>query len=469
MKLSWKLFFIITTAVLLAFSIYGTWMNYDYFKNNLNQEIEDCNQSNRLLERSLGMLQSSVTAVYGSRVSIGRIVSSIYEPYKSGESSVRIYDENGEIIYEDHHLKITHHIDDKISEKKNLGYEVLQKSEAYYLVSLLRAEDGKKYEITRDITFIYNERNRMMLRYQSGVLLVTLLLGAAIYAIIYFSTQNIRSLTLMTKRFAQGDYKARVKAKGRDELYELSGDFNKMADMIEKQMESLKEEVLRQERFSAAFAHELRTPLTSIVGYADMLRMAQLEADEVEMCGNYIFSQGKRLQSLSGKLMEMIMADKGSLEKEEISSEKLLFTIAQMEKRRLEEAGLELIMDVKEGIIHGDLELLISLFINLMDNAVKASDFGKRIWVSGRIPAEDKWEYEISVTDEGRGMKEEELKRVTEAFYMGDKSRSRKEGGAGMGMTLCEKIVILHGANWSIESQSDKGTMVTVRFREESV
>lgn len=74
--------------------------------------------------------------------------------------------------------------------------------------------------------------------------------------------------------------------------------------------------------------------------------------------------------------------------------------------------------------------------------------------------------YELTVRDNGCGMQEEEIHKITEAFYMVDKSRSRKAGGAGLGMTLCNKIVEVHGAEWEIRSRLGEGTEVRITFLE---
>ena len=100
----------------------------------------------------------------------------------------------------------------------------------------------------------------------------------------------------------------RARIRSRDEIGRLAEDFNWMAGAMNRQMEQLKDQVRRQEAFTAAFAHELKTPLTSIIGYADTIRLVELTREETDQCAGYISSQGKRLQSLSYKLLELAMA-----------------------------------------------------------------------------------------------------------------------------------------------------------------
>ena len=117
---------------------------------------------------------------------------------------------------------------------------------------------------------------------------------------------------------------------------------------------------------------------------------------------------------------------------------------------------------MEKAWIYADKDLILSVFYNLCDNAVKAVEEGGSVSVHGIRLAEGS--YEVKVSDNGRGIPEEEIHRITEAFYMVDKSRSRKEGGAGIGMALCQKIVTLHNATMHIYSKLGEGTVVQILF-----
>ena len=104
-----------------------------------------------------------------------------------------------------------------------------------------------------------------------------------------------------------------------------------------------------------------------------------------------------------------------------------------------------------------DADLMESLLVNLLDIAVKASKPGSEIELKA-------WDNTILVRDHGKGIPEEEISRVTEAFYMVDKSRSKKAGGIGLGLAICQRIAQIHGARLSIESTLGEGTSVYVIF-----
>jgi len=116
----------------------------------------------------------------------------------------------------------------------------------------------------------------------------------------------------------------------------------------------------------------------------------------------------------------------------------------------------------EEGAAAGDPALLQTLLQNLLDNARKAMESGGDLLLEGLLEEGGPL---IRVTDSGKGIPAEELSRVTEAFYMVDKSRSRAQGGAGLGLALCRRIVDLHGGTLELESRSGEGTRATVRLR----
>lgn len=103
-----------------------------------------------------------------------------------------------------------------------------------------------------------------------------------------------------------------------------------------------------------------------------------------------------------------------------------------------------------------------SVFLNLLDNARKAVDTEGAILLEG---APVSGGYRVQVADNGRGIAPEDLSRITEPFYMADKSRARAQGGAGLGLTVCQRIVALHGGRLEFESTAGRGTRVSVYLK----
>ena len=173
-----------------------------------------------------------------------------------------------------------------------------------------------------------------------------------------------------------------------------------MTDRLVRQMEEKELEAKQKEDFTAAFAHELKTPLTSIIGYADMLNSYELTEQERGEATYYIFSQGKRLESLSHKLLELVGMDRQELEFKKIQTKELEENIRDTMRIPFERKGIRGKINLERGVILGDRDLLLSLLYNLLDNAVKAVEEGGFILMKGSKLTQG---YEIKVVDNGRG------------------------------------------------------------------
>ena len=124
--------------------------------------------------------------------------------------------------------------------------------------------------------------------------------------------------------------------------------------------------------------------------------------------------------------------------------------------------GLTLAVTAEEGVLRGDPALLQTLLQNLLDNARKASSPGGTVALRGEAMEGG---YRLTVSDQGRGIPDSELGKITEPFYMVDKSRSRAEGGAGLGLALCQKTVDLHQGTLRFQSREGEGTVAAVTLR----
>ena len=291
----------------------------------------------------------------------------------------------------------------------------------------------------------------------------TCILTAAALATLLFThlfTRPVRRLQLAAQRMQKGDYAVRVPQTGGDELSALAGSFNAMAQSVQGNVEKITQSAQRQEEFVANFAHEIKTPLTSIIGYADLLRAQALTPEKAFVAANYIFTEGKRLEALSLKLLDLIVAGRQNFLRRKTSSAQLAQAVRAAVQVPLAQRNMTLALDVQDAVLLLEPDLFQTLLINLIDNARKASEDGGAIALLGRAEGDS---YCFSVQDEGRGIPEAELGKITEAFYMVDKSRSRAQNGAGLGLALCDRIVKLHGGTMEFASALGAGTTVTVR------
>ena len=279
----------------------------------------------------------------------------------------------------------------------------------------------------------------------------------AMLLISYFVSRPVRTLTRATKLIEEGQYSVRADVRSYDEIGDLAISFNTMAEAIEQKVTALEGYAKQQKDFVANFSHELKTPMTSIIGYADMLRSAELDEEDAFMASNFIFSEGKRLEALSLKLMDLVVLDKNEFELTRGYARRVLGHVIAVVTPMLEQHGLTLETSIEQYQILYEKDLLLTLITNLIDNARKASESGKTIELTGR---KQEGRYRITVTDHGIGIPEAELNRITEAFLMVDKSRSRAQHGAGLGLAIGNKIAQLHGSELHFESKVGQGTSV---------
>lgn len=286
--------------------------------------------------------------------------------------------------------------------------------------------------------------------------------GAVIFIVTRWLVSPIKKLSSATKEVAAGHLIVPVVVNNEDEIGQLTKDFNTMTERLSTMMKELQEEVERREMFMGNFAHELKTPLTSIIGYGDMLRSKRLGEEEVISYSNLIVEEGKRLEVISMKLLELIVLKKYDFKMYWIAAKIFFQGVENTVRLLMKEQGIELSVKIESGELYIEPDLMKTVCLNLLDNARKAVGRGGKVYLIGKVSSTG---YRIIVKDNGCGIATEELSKIKEAFYMVDKSRSRSAGGAGLGLALCEQIVELHHASIDFESVLGQGTTVTIELK----
>lgn len=471
MKFADKLFLATTALLTVIFTVFGMWMLSSNFSRLLEREIERGNSESRMF-RFLFETGYQSTEAYGEDYAVRRTLDSITDSVEKDGSHCFVLKEDGDWLYGEDYmagksiLGAAELLSDSLREENSYGY-VIQKTEGgFYLITVSRTEIGSLVYlgICRELTDIYEIRQDLLGQYRVALAFLLLLGGVFIYVLSRYITRPIIKLGRTAKRIADGNYELRSGNRGQDEIGLLARDFDRMADRLVEQMEAKVLEAKQKEDFTAAFAHELKTPLTSIIGYADMMNTMKMSEEERAEATYYIYSQGKRLESLSHKLLDLVSMDKNPIVFKPVQARRLEENIRTTVRPVWEQKSIRGKVEMDKGVLYGDEELLLSLFYNLLDNAVKATDKGEKgfIFLKGTVLPDGS--YEVKVVDNGRGIPREEISRITEAFYMVDKSRSRKEGGAGIGMALCHKIIKLHGGSLQIDSRLGEGTVMKVVF-----
>ena len=239
----------------------------------------------------------------------------------------------------------------------------------------------------------------------------------------------------------------------------MHGGLMVIRDVTDKRMS----EQLKADFFANA-GHELKTPLTSVIGYADTLRSRTLPSEMQFEAANAIYTEGKRLERMSFALLDLFALERSEPSFSRVQTGALAASVQKSCEYRLARQKQSLQCDVEEAAVWGESELLRTLLLNLLDNAHKASPSGAVLQLRGRVVPSG---YLFCVIDPGRGIPPEELSRITDPFYMVDKSRARAAGGAGLGLTLCRKIAEVHGSSLRFESVVGEGTRVSFLLKGE--
>ena len=535
MKFTGKLFLWIMILITAAFIAFGMWMLDSGFSRMLEQERQQASQEMRMFQYFLEVGYQSGEE-YGEVYALQKAIESMTITVDRTGSRCIVLDEEGVCHSGQQELEQLSVIADverlltvrNESGENNYVWQICEGNQGHELVSMCYSQLGaRRYYllVSRNIQGIYEERSETVRQYRLMLLVLLAVTAVCAWVLARYLTGPIRRLGWVTKRIAAGDLTRRSDYHRPDEVGELAQSFNLMADRLVEQMREKELEAKRQEDFTAAFAHELKTPLTSIIGYAQMLDTMELGPEDHRTASHYIFTQGKRLEQLSHKLLELVSMEKQDFAVKPIKAmvlgENLWTTMRPIwEGRRIQGS-----IRMEQATLWGDSDLLLSLLYNLLDNATKAvgekgqisleghcirevqsvdslmdldnpewntqggpgqsadayededgeeiySHSGRKRGKAGRkvrsVKTEageksGKW-YGIRIRDNGRGIPQEEIDRITEPFYMVDKSRSRKEGGAGLGMSLCQRILQLHRGSWRMRSTLGEGTEILIRL-----
>lgn len=287
----------------------------------------------------------------------------------------------------------------------------------------------------------------------------SLVLAIVLYQLLFEMTVPLQRLGRSVRIMRKSGSWQPVEAEGKDDIAELTHSFNKMGAEIEAYIEQLRKESQTKQQLVDDLAHEMRTPLTAIYGYAEYLQKAPYTEEEKLDALEYIMSESKRLSNMGQELLTLAVYREDEINTELIHAQELAKNVSAMLANTLHEKRLRLVVRVKTDILEGDKNMLICLLRNLIENAARASENGSRIWLT--IDKEgDKVRFRVR--DEGIGMETHELEHIRDAFYRVDKARSRSNGGAGIGLHLCDLIVRKHNGTIEFESEPGKGTTVLV-------
>jgi histidine kinase len=259
------------------------------------------------------------------------------------------------------------------------------------------------------------------------------------------------------RRIADGRYAERVPIDSEDEIGELAGSFNRMAEALESTERG-------RLRLVGDVANELRTPLATVDGYLEGLQDGVVEPSE--RTWNVMRTETQRLCRLVNDLQELWRAEARQLPMSmtRVEVQPVLSGLASRFSATAVERSVALRVDVGEGVppVHADPERLVQVLDNLVSNAVRVAPDASRVTISARATTD---RVRVAVEDQGPGLTPDQRDRVFERFYRLDTSRSRVLGGSGLGLAISRALVdAMEGRIWAESEGAGRGSTFVIEL-----
>jgi len=262
-------------------------------------------------------------------------------------------------------------------------------------------------------------------------------------------------MTQTARAIGESDLSRRIEVHSDDELGRLALTLNQMIERLEMAFR-------RQRQFTADASHELRTPVAVIRAESTLALRRERTEDDYRKSLDLISQETGRMSAMIDKLLFLARSDAGreQLDFEEVNLKEVLVGLSPDAEVLCEEKGLQFNLGPLENlVVRGDRTRLQQLFLNLLANAIRYTPSGGSISVSAVRRGETAV---IAVRDTGIGISEEHLPHIFERFYRVDEARSRADGGAGLGLSICQHIAQVHDGRIEVESQVGEGSTFTV-------
>jgi two-component system OmpR family sensor kinase len=298
--------------------------------------------------------------------------------------------------------------------------------------------------------------------------LIALLVSIGIAFLIARSVAKpLQRITTATEEIARGNYDEQLNITSPEEIRHLANSFNVMAQEVKASRQA-------QQDFVANVSHDLKTPLTSIQGFSQaILDGAAADEESRRRAAQIIYEEADRMARLVDDLLNLARIEAGQvvMAQEPVHVADLLQECVEKMALRAEQGEVTLELKLAGNpIVSGDRDRLAQVFTNLLDNALKHTPPEGRIMLAARSVTDEtrkreqepKTLAEITVADTGAGIPPEELSRIFERFYRGDKSRTKEGKGAGLGLAIAKEIIQAHGGQIKTESVVGLGTKFTI-------
>jgi len=323
----------------------------------------------------------------------------------------------------------------------------------------IRSQDGQIMgwlQAAQSLAAVQEALENLRVQLLLGLPLVLFLAGAGGFFLANRALRPIDDITRTAQAIGASDLSRRLDYRGPlDEVGRLANTFDRMLDRLQ-------EAFSRERRFTADAAHELRTPLAVLKGHIGVTLGRPRAPATYERTLRDLEREVDRLIRLTTDLLFLSRLDQGRLlwQPERLALGELLTAVVEQVQPLAGEKGLTLTTVIAPDLdVEGDADHLIRLFLNLLDNAIKYTPAGGEITVAAERHGAG---IDVVVHDTGPGIPPEDIPHLFERFYRVDADRSRKSGGAGLGLAIAYEIARSHNGDLSARSEPGQGTTFTV-------
>lgn len=450
MKLSFKIFLGICIPAIIVVLIISAIVIDKNHETNIDVERQAAVQNIKDIERNLKSVSTDASI---------ELINLIQLSYKQKGIYI-VYYNQGKKEFDNSESQIISYSEIKEADSDGYITKITDAGDNSYVYAYTKIDNGRYLAIVRNINSVYQTRQELI--YNCVYIVGISIVGIAIIAYIISKslTRPLSNMQREMNKLSKGDFDIHLR-EGHDEFGKLAKNFNKMSKELEVRNNELIESANNKQMFIDNLSHEMNTPLTSIQGYAELMEKANLNDEQKGKYLKYIQDESKRIQDMYKKLLLLSYKKNSDFERSNVNINEAFNEIKNTLDERLNNAGVELIINNQLDYIYGDETLIIMCVSNLIKNAINVSDSGSKIMVNAFEMNNKKY---IQVVDQGPGISKENIQKITEPFYRVDKVRSRKNGGAGLGLAICKSIMGMHEGELKIESELGKGSIFILEF-----
>ena len=281
-------------------------------------------------------------------------------------------------------------------------------------------------------------------------------------------TAPLREVEKNTKKIADLDFSEKLEIKTHDEIGSLSLSINKMSSELERNINELKEANIKLEKdleletninkmrqeFISDVSHELKTPISIIGGYGEALKLEGLTEKDINKYADIIIDESMRMNKLVRDLIKFSQINSGflPLSEDDFSLRDLVNGVVMPHTFEFEEKGVLFTNSIPDIQVNGDYDMLETVLTNYLTNAIHYMDENKVIEISHELMG---YKVRVYVRNTGPNIKDEDKDRIWDSFYKSDKSRTRKYGGSGLGLSIVKSIMEAYKSEYGFINTPD--------------